>query len=71
MQREFGTIGGAPASQDIFDDRDQAHLGKGIGWAQLVASQRILQIAESGAGKTHEAIDWIYIVQLDESTGTW
>jgi len=54
MQRKFGTIGGAPASRDLFDDRDQAHLGKSIGWAQLLESQRILLIAEAGAGKTHE-----------------
>lgn len=54
MQRKFGTIGGAPASRDIFDDREQAPLSKGIGWAQLLESQRILLIAEAGAGKTHE-----------------
>ena len=54
MQRKFGAIGGAPASRDIFDDREQAHLGKSIGWAQLLESQRILLIAEAGAGKTHE-----------------
>lgn len=54
MQRKFGTIGGAPASRDIFEDREQAPLGKGIGWAQLLESQRILLIAEAGAGKTHE-----------------
>ena len=54
MQRKFGAIGSAPASQDTFDDREQAHLGNGIGWAQLLESQRILLIAEAGAGKTHE-----------------
>lgn len=54
MQRTFGTIGGASASRDIFDNRDQAHLNKGIGWAQLLESQRILLIAEAGTGKTHE-----------------
>ena len=54
MQRKFGSIGGAPASRDIFDDREQTHQGKGIGWAQLLESQRILLIAEAGAGKTHE-----------------
>ena len=54
MQRTFGTVGGAPASRYTFDNLDQAHLGKGIGWAQLLESQRILLIAEAGAGKTHE-----------------
>jgi hypothetical protein len=54
MQRNFGTIGSAPASRDLFDNHDEAHLGKGIGWAQLLESQRILLIAEAGAGKTHE-----------------
>ena len=54
MQRKFGAIGGAPASRNIFDSRDQAHLGKGISWAQLLESQRILLVAEAGAGKTHE-----------------
>ena len=53
MQRNFGTVT-APASRDVFDHRDQAHLGKGIGWAQLLESQRILLIAEAGTGKTHE-----------------
>jgi len=54
MQRKFGTIGGASSSRDIFDNRDQAHLDKGIGWAQLLESLRILLIAEAGTGKTHE-----------------
>jgi hypothetical protein len=54
MQRNFGTIGDASASRNIFDDPDEAHLGKGIGWTQLLESQRILLIAEAGAGKTHE-----------------
>ncbi|MDR7377112.1 hypothetical protein J2X19_001770 [Rhodoferax ferrireducens] len=54
MQRKFGTIGGTAASRDIFDDRDQAYLGEGIGWAQLLESQRVLLIAEAGSGKTHE-----------------
>lgn len=54
MQRKFGPIVGAVTSRDIFDDRDQMHLGKGIGWAQLLESQRILLISEAGSGKTHE-----------------
>src|SRR5450755_2751383 len=54
MQRSFGTIAGAGPSRGIFDDRDQSHLGKGIGWARLLESQRILLIAEAGTGKTHE-----------------
>ena len=54
MQRKFGTVRAAPASRDDFDNRDQAYLGKGIGWAQLLESQRILLIAEAGTGKTHE-----------------
>ena len=54
MERKFDVIGDAPASRDIFDSRDKAHLGKGIGWAQLLESQRILLIAEAGTGKTYE-----------------
>lgn len=54
MQRTFGTIGGAPTARYTFDNLDQAHLGKRIGWAQLLESQRILLIAEAGVGKTHE-----------------
>ncbi|MCK9213195.1 MAG: hypothetical protein M0P52_01795 [Rhodoferax sp.] len=54
MQRTFGTVGGTPASRYTFDNLNQAHLGKDMGWAQLLESQRILLIAEAGAGKTHE-----------------
>lgn len=54
MQRKFGSIDGASTLRDIFDDHNQAYPGKGLGWAQLLESRRILLIAEAGTGKTHE-----------------
>lgn len=55
MQRRFGTTRSrsCSAASDSNYNGD-AYLGKSIDWVELLKSQRILMIAEAGAGKTHE-----------------
>lgn len=55
MQRRFGTTRSytdSAGSRSSYSG--DAYLGKSIDWVELLKSQRILLIAEAGAGKTHE-----------------
>jgi hypothetical protein len=54
MERKFGIKTGDATSEASFDSRGNVYLGKTIGWSELLESQRILLVAEAGAGKTHE-----------------
>ena len=57
MERSFGiTTGATSASAEPLGGRGNRFLGKTISWTDLLASQRILLIAEAGAGKTHECV---------------
>lgn len=55
MQRRFGTARSSTFSttSPSYYSGD-AYLGKSISWPELLKSQRILLVAEAGAGKTHE-----------------
>jgi hypothetical protein len=54
MKRRFGVNAGASASEASIDSRENVHLGQAIEWSALLESQRVLLVAEAGAGKTYE-----------------
>lgn len=54
MERKFGVNASDASSEASIDSRGNVYLGKTIGWSTLLESQRVLLVAEAGAGKTHE-----------------
>lgn len=54
MERRFGVNATDASSEASIDSRGNVFLGKTIGWSTLLESQRVLLVAEAGAGKTHE-----------------
>ena len=55
MQRRFGTARSSTSSTTSRSNYSgDAYLGKSISWSELLQSQRILLIAEAGAGKTYK-----------------
>lgn len=54
MKRRFGVNARAAASEASIDSRGNVYLGQTIEWSTLLESQRVLLVAEAGAGKTHE-----------------
>ena len=54
MERRFGVNASDAASEASIDSRGNVYLGQTIGWPTLLESQRVLLVAEAGAGKTHE-----------------
>jgi hypothetical protein len=54
MERKFGVNTRDTSSEASIDSRGNVYLGKTIGWSTLLESQRVLLVAEAGAGKTHE-----------------
>lgn len=54
MERKFGVNASDASSEASIDSRGNVYLGKTVGWSTLLESQRVLLVAEAGAGKTHE-----------------
>lgn len=54
MKRRFGVNASADASEASTKSRRDVYLGQTIEWFSLLESQRVLLVAEAGAGKTHE-----------------
>jgi hypothetical protein len=54
MKRRFGVNASEAATEASIDSRGNVYLGQTIGWSTLLESQRVLLVAEAGAGKTHE-----------------
>lgn len=54
MQRTFAITNSRAAPHDALEMRGQQYQGKRIDWSRVLESQRILLIAEAGAGKTYE-----------------
>ena len=54
MKRKFGVNARAAASEASIDRRGNVYLGQTIEWSKLLESQRVLLVAEAGAGKTHD-----------------
>lgn len=54
MKRRFGVNARDAASEASIDSRGNVYLGQTVEWSTLLESQRVLLVAEAGAGKTHE-----------------
>lgn len=54
MERRFGVNTSDASLEASIDSPDNIYLGQTIGWSTLLESQRVLLVAEAGAGKTHE-----------------
>lgn len=54
MNRRFGVNATATTSETSINSRGNVYLDQTIEWSKLLESQRVLVVAEAGAGKTHE-----------------